>query len=141
MVVKLLFCSQIFEQENSMDLHILRFPESKIFLMIRWCILSAKFLIKSQLESQILYFTFPDFLYTGAHKKIQKHDDLWTQILLSAFYSTPCRKKNTCTLKEMSYNHETSHVCSVWQDKKMIKTLDQKNVLLRSYRMKNIINQ
>ena len=30
-------------------------------------------------------------------------------------------QKNLCTQKEMFYNHETSHVYSVWGNKQMIK--------------------
>ena len=45
------------------------------------------------------------------------------------------------TQKEMSYNHKTLRVCCVWRDKQMIRNSEQKIVLLRSYRMKNVINQ
>ena len=41
----------------------------------------------------------------------------------------------------MSYDHETSHVYSVWEDKQMIENSEQKIILLRSYDMKKIKNQ
>ena len=50
-------------------------------------------------------------------------------------------QKNTPTQKEMSYNHEIPRECCVWRDKQMIRNSEQKIVLLRSYRMKNVINQ
>ena len=49
--------------------------------------------------------------------------------------------KNVRTQQEMSYNHETPRVCSVWRDKQMIRNSEQKIVLLRSYHMKNVVNQ
>ena len=42
--------------------------------------------------------------------------------------------------ERMSYNHETSHVYSVWKDKQMIKNSEQKIISLRSYGMKKVKN-
>ena len=54
---------------------------------------------------------------------------------------TLSQKKNECTQKEMRYNHETSDACSAWNDRQIITNSEEKVVLLRNYRMKNVTNQ
>ena len=46
--------------------------------------------------------------------------------------------KNICTQKEMSYNHKTKHVCSIWGDLLIIKNSEQNIAFLRGYVMKNV---
>ena len=41
----------------------------------------------------------------------------------------------------MSYNNETSHTYSVWEDKQMFKNSEKKIILLSSHGMKKIKNQ
>ena len=51
-----------------------------------------------------------------------------------------CHKNTICTQKEVSYNHETSHACSVWKNKQTIKNSEQKIVLFRRYGLKRVTN-
>ena len=55
-------------------------------------------------------------------------------------FNTLCHKKMMHPEK-INYSHETSHVYSVWGDKRMIKNLEQKIILLSSYGIKKVKNQ